>query len=329
MKRLLCTKRLSIFLCLGLALFWVKSAYPQQEDVAKYPSRPITLIIPLLAGAPGDIAARLISKDAERILGQPIVPANKPGGATSIGVAAIAKAKPDGYTIGYGAHSGVFIGPLLEKLPYHPLKDLKPIIQFGNSLFSVSVRTDSPFKSFKDLTSYARQNPKKLTYASTGTTSMQYFVVNQVFKKEKLEVTHIPFKGSPEGHVSLLGGHIDFIVDTIVYPLVEAGKERTLLILNDQRAEEFPNIPILKDLGYDIPTPMILNIMGPTGIPDGIIKKLEDAFTKAMKEPGFIKGMKENLRFPIFYRNSRDLSEYVTRGFETYEKILKEMGLVK
>lgn len=329
MKQLLFNKKICIFLCLGLALLFVKSGYPQEEDVAKYPSRPITLIIPLLAGAPGDIASRFIAKEAEKFLGQPIVPTNKPGGATSIGVTAIAKAKPDGYTIGYAAHSGVFIGPLLEKLPYHPVKDLKPIMQFGSLYFSVSVKTESPFKSFKDLVSYARQNPKKLTYASTGTTSMQYFIVNQIFKNEKLEMIHIPFKGSPEGHASLLGGHIDFIVDTIVYPLVEAGQERILLILNDQHAEEFPNIPTLRNLGYDIPTPMILSIMGPRGIPDGIVKKVEDAFTKAMKEPGFIKGMKENLRFPIVYRNSKDLSEYTIHSFETYEKILKEMGLIK
>lgn len=319
---------LSIPLCLLLTLLFVTAGYSQEEDVAKYPSRPITLIIPLGAGAPGDLAARLIAKEAEKFLGQPIVPTNKPGGGTSIGISAIAKAKPDGYTIGYATHSGVFIGPLLDKLPYHGKKDLKPIMEYGILYFCVSVRAGSPFKSFQDIINYARQNPKKLTYATTGPTTMQYFIANQIFKKEKVEVTHIPFKTSPEGQTQLLGGHIDFIIDAIVYPMVEAGMVRMLLMLNDQPAEEFPNIPTLKSLGYDIPTPMILSIAGPTGIPDGILKKIEDAFTKGMKEPGFIKGM-ENLRIPVLYRNSKDLGNYWTQSYDTYEKILKEMGLIK
>ena len=312
-----------------LILLFVGSGYSQQEEIAKYPSRPINLIIPLQAGASGDVATRFIAKEAEKFLGQSIVPVNKPGGGTAIGISAIAKAKPDGYTIGYATHSGVFIAPLLEKLPYDPLKDLKPIMQFGGLYFTVNVKADSPFKSFQDVIAYARQNPKKLTYASTGPTTMQFFAINQIFKREKVEITHIPFKGSPEGHASLLGRHIDFILDSLVYPLVDSGEERILLILNDQRAEEFPQIPSLVDLGYDIPTPFILSIAGPAGIPDAITQKIEDAFTKALKEPAFIKGMREMLRFPIVYRNSKDLSAYYAHSFKTYERIVKEMGLSK
>ena len=105
--------------------------YSQEEEVTKYPSRPISYIQPFTAGVPGDLAIRLISKEAEKILGQPIVVINKPGAAGTIGVAAIAASKPDGYTIGNAPHSPMIVVPHLEKVPYHPLKDIKMIMQFG------------------------------------------------------------------------------------------------------------------------------------------------------------------------------------------------------
>jgi len=326
--RLLKTK-IALLLCLALPFLFVEFCYSQEEDISKFPHRPITFIVPLGAGATGDVASRLLAKAAEKYFEQPIVPLNKAGGGTAIGISAIASAKPDGYTIGYATHSGFFVGPILEKLPYHPLKDLTPIMQFGVLLFGVSVKANSPFKSFQDILTYARQNPKKLTYGTNGPISMQFFIMNQVFKKENVEITHIPFKGSPEEHTALLGGNVHFVVDTIVDSLVEAKEERILLTLNEERSEAYPQIPTLKDLGFNIPTPMILNVVGPKGIPAPIVKKLEDTFTKAMKDPTFIKGMNENLRYPIVHRSSKELGDYMTRSFEAYEKILKEMGLAK
>src|SRR3990172_50292 len=139
-----------------------------QEDVAKFPSRPITFMIPIPPGGTSDASIRLIAKEAEKFLGQPIVCVNKPGGSFSIAIAAIASSNPDGYTIGYAGHPGLFVTPLMGKVPYHPVKDLKQIMQFGYLNIAVTVKGDSPFKKFEDIIAYARQNPKKLTYGSAG-----------------------------------------------------------------------------------------------------------------------------------------------------------------
>ncbi len=329
MKKNFLNVTVSVFLCLVLFLLFTPLGYSEESEVAKFPSHPITFIVPLPPGGPTDLAIRLMSKEAEKHLGQPIVISNKPGGTLTIGIAAIAAAKPDGYTIGYCGHSGMFVVPLIEKVPYHSIKNLEPIMQFGGYNFGIIVKADSPFKTFKDMIDYARQNPKKLTYGTSGANSMQNIIMEQIARKEKVQITHIPFKGTPEVQIALLGGHILFGAGDFNASLVEAGQVRPLLLLRDEQSAEYPKTPILKDLGYDIPSPMTINVFGPKGIPEGIIKKIEDAYTKALKEPAFTKGMKEDLLLPIVHRNRKQLAEYTNYNYEIYVKFLKEMGLTK
>ena len=316
--------RLMITLSLAFVFPFAELGYPQVETV-KYPIHPITFIVPLPAGSTADLENRLVAKEAEKFLGQSIIIVNKPGGGTTIGVAAIAVSKPDGYTIGFTTPTAMLVAPFVEKLPYHPLKDLQQIMQHSEANFGIIVKADSPFKSFKELLAFARQNPKKLTYGTTGAYSIANLTMTLVAKKEGIQVTHIPFRGGPETQAALLGGHINFGVSDFNYPLIEAGQIRLLALLGEKRRPEYPDTPILKDLGYDspdVPPPSIYhNVAGPKGMDDNIVKKLEEAFTKATKEPAFIKGLQE-IRLPIVYRNSQALSEYMAQAFEFYEKLL-------
>lgn len=299
-----------------------------QEDVAKFPSKPVTFIVPLPPGGPTDLSCRLIVKEAEKYLKQPIVVLNKPGAALTIGVAAIGASKPDGYTIGYCGGPPIFLVPQLEKIPYDPLKDFRVVMQFGGFNFGIYVREDSPFKNFKDLIAYARQNPKKATYGTSGTNSPANLTTELVARKEKVQITHIPFKGTPEVQTALLGGHVLFGAGDFNYSFVEAKQIRLLMLLKDEHSSEYPDVPILKDLGYEFPFPIILAIVCPRATPDAIVAKLDDAFAKAMKEPAFIAGMKE-LRLPVIYRSGKDLEDYIPRNYAFYQKLLKELGAIK
>jgi tripartite-type tricarboxylate transporter receptor subunit TctC len=320
--------KLTSFLCLVFILSFVQAGRPEEADTAKYPSRPVTLIVAFSPGGTVDLGFRLLAKEAEKHLKQPIVVLNKAGGGGSIGVAAVASAKPDGYTIGQTPGQTVFVMPFLEKLPFNPAKDLTYIMQFAEATFAVIVKSDSPFKRFSDLIAYARQNPKKLTYGTNAPAGIANLITEQIAKKEKVQLIHIPFKGSPEAQVALLGGHIAFTVGEFNYSLVESGEIRVLALFAEKPRADYPQIPTLKELGYDIPCPVFHTICGPKGMPDGIVKKLEDAFTKATKEPAFIKGVQE-LRIPIVYRNSKELTEYVSRNYEVFGKLITEMGLAK
>jgi len=317
-----------LYFCFILTFLLTSSGY-SQEETAKYPSRPITFIDPMLPGNSGDLAIRLLGKEAEKYLGQPIVVVNKPGGGGTIGAAAIANAKPDGYTIGQSSvAASLFVIPYFEKVPYHPTKDLRQIMQYSAPNFGVIVKADSPFKSFMDLIAYARQNPKKLTYGTNGPNSLSNLLMEQIAKKEGVQFTHIPFKSSPDFQTALLGGHVLFTAGDFSHSLIESGQTKLVLLLAEQPRVEYPQIPIPKDIGYEIPFPGMISVTAPKGIPDEIAKKLEEAFTKGMKEQAFLKGMKD-LRLPIVYRNSKELSDYVAHNYEFFGKLLKDSGLTK
>jgi tripartite-type tricarboxylate transporter receptor subunit TctC len=312
------------FLFLMLIVNLPTLGHSQEADIANYPARPINFFISMPPGNSSDLAARLIAKGAERYLKQPIVPVNKPGGSLTVGVAAVATGKPDGYSIGISIHSPLFVVPHLEKIPYHPIKDLRQIMQFADFNFGVIVKSDSPFKEFKDIVAYGRQNPKKLTYGA-ATHAMAHLIMEQIAKKEKVQFTQIPYRATGEQEMALLGGHIMVGVGDFSYSLIEAGQSRLMLLFREERSDEYPQAPILKDLGYEIPCATFMGVHCPRGTPDPIIKRLEEAFTLAMKDPAFIRGMKE-LHVPIFYRSGKELEEYVVHNYEAFGKSIKEVG---
>ena len=150
----------------------------------------------------------------------------------------------------------------------------------------------------------------------------------EIAKKEGVQFAHMAFRSGPESQTALLGGHIVTAVGDFPPALLEAGKIRVLLLISDDQPAAYPTIPILKALGYDMSFPTMINVVGPKGMPEGIVRKLEDAFTKAMKEPGFIKGMKD-LNLPVVYRDGKELTEYVAKNYEAYGKYLRDMGVLK
>ncbi len=328
MKACLWKPSARLLLCVSLILLVSEMGYAQDAETAKYPSRAISLIVPMPPGGGTDLACRVIAKEVEKFLGQPVMVINKPGGSQTIAAAAVVTARPDGYTLGYTSHLGLFMAPVMEKVPYHPVKDLRQLVQFGCTNIAVTVKGDSPFKRFEDVIAYARANPKKLTYGSAGTGTLGHLVFDQIGKKEKVQFTHIPFKGSPETQTALLGGHILVGTGDFNYSLIEAGQIRLLFLIVENRSMDYPETPILKELGYDIPCATPMTIACPKSLTNEIARKLEDAFTRAMKEPTFVKGMRD-LRYTIVYRSGKDLEDYVSSRYDSYAKVLKEMGLAK
>lgn len=295
--------------------------YSQGVEGTSYPTRPINFIIPLPPGEASEISIRLLLSSAEKHLGQSIVPINRPGAGLTIGISEIARAKPDGYTIGFSAFGPMLVTPLLQKVAYDPVADFVQIMQFSLSNPGLVVRADSPYKSVKDLINQARRGPKKLTFGAIAV-GLNPTIMQKIAKKEGVEFNHMPYAGVVQAEMALLGGHIDMASGDFSSSLLDAGKTRLLAIYREERADEYPQVPILKELGYDIPCRLYFGAQAPKGVPDAMIKRLEEAFTKAIKEPGFIKGMKE-LRYPIVYRNSKELNEFVARGFQTYKEFFK------
>lgn len=311
-----------------LAFLSVLFFIPSSARAAEYPERPITLIVGMPAGDSADVSTRLIAKTAEAILKQPIVVMNRPGGGGTVGTAAIASAKPDGYTLGTLLTSPMVSIPYFMKLTYHPQKDIQPVMQFGVLNFAVSVRADSPFKTFKDLIAYAREHPGVLTYGTVGPTSTQYILLQQIAKQEKADLVHVPFKGGSEAFTAALGGHITASAGFFSPGQVRAKKARLLALFGEQRVDAFPDVPTLRELGYDIKIPYFIGIGAPKGVPASTLKMLENAFTMGMKDPVFLQGMK-SIEMPVKYRNAANFSQFLSESYEAVGQYVHELGLIK
>ena len=317
-------KRVTIAFSAMLVLLLLASLSLAIAAEEKFPTRPITLINPLPPGGPTDLVIRLLAEKAGKALGQPVVPVNKPGGNFVIGISELQQAKPDGYTVGYLPSSGAFVLPHLEKVPYDTLKDFKPIIQYGAMNFGMVVQADSPYKTWKDIADAGKKT--KLRYGHSGPRTLQAIVLNLMAKQEGFSFINIPYKGSPESQTALIGGHLDLAAGDFSYSLVEAGKIRPILMLADTRSPMYPTIQCLKDAGYDYPVPVPFILAAPKDTPAAIMKLLEDAFTKAAKDPEYIKGV-DDIKLLTTYRSSAELVQYMSATFEKVGQMLKDSGL--
>lgn len=319
-------RKLLLFCLFGLC--GVNAVPAQEIDPARFPERPINLVVAFSPGGTVDLAFRLMAREMERILGQPVVVLNRPGGGGNLAVAAIASARPDGYTFGQVPTQTIFVMPFIEKLQYNPAIDLTFIAQFAEANFAIVARKDSSYASLKDLIADARRNPDKLTYGTNAATGVANLVIEQIGRRENVRFTNVPFKGSPEAQAALLGEHIAFMAGEFNSSMVENGPFRVLALFSDKSRAEYPKVPALKDLGYDIPAPVFYVIAGPKGMPEAIVRRIDEAVARTVREPRFIKGAQE-LKVSVVYRNHKELAEYVARNYEYFGKLLAEMGLAK
>ena len=236
----------------------------------KYPDKPITLIVPWPAGGSTDQTGRVLSKAAEAYLGQPVVVVNKPGATTTIGMAELARAKPDGYTIGTLSSSSYLLALQGRELPYHPIDAFTYVSYYGDNLIGIAVPADSRWKTLADLIAEARANPGKLNYGTAGLGTTQHRSTEALTLATGAKFTHIPQQGSAGSMTALLGKHIDFITETSVWaPHVAAGRVRLLAVTSPKRASAYPEVPTFVELDV-APIRSVQAIIGPAGIPEPI-----------------------------------------------------------
>jgi tripartite-type tricarboxylate transporter receptor subunit TctC len=318
-------KLLWILTILGVSfsLHFFHGSAPAQE---KYPTKPINFVIGYPAGGTTDVCARPLVMAASKILGQPIVVLNKPGGGSAVAVASLKIEKPDGYTIGI-LPSGAVLSQHMRKVPYDSAKDFTPIMQYAVYLYGLVVRSDSPWKTFKEFIDYAKANPGKVRYSTAGPGTPQHLVMERLALKEKIKWTHIPFQGGGPAVTALLGGHVEASSQTTEWKAhVEAGRLRLLAVYGEKRMADFPNVPTLLELGYDITAASLISIVGPKGVSPQIVETLHGAFKKAMEDPDFIK-VSRQMDQPPLYRGPADLAKHLVKMNEEVGGLIKSLGL--
>jgi tripartite-type tricarboxylate transporter receptor subunit TctC len=294
-----------------------------------YPNRPIQLIIPNVPGSIVDINARIFGEELGKILGVQIIPINKPGAATTLGLDIVAKSKKDGYTLAYTGNSGLVYTRILnpETVPYDPDKDLEPLGLHVIVPLAIAVRASSPWKTFNDLVDYARKNPGKLRVNTIGIGSTPHFVVEVIQSVTGVQLTHVPFKGGESVIAALLGGHVEITCDAInkFTPHVASGKMRVLLLTN--KMSDFPDIPTMTELSYKAELPSIwFGMYGPSALPGEVNKVLVPAIERAVKNPE-LKVRIEKMQFVVHYKSPVELKKFVTEEHQRMLAIAKKVGL--
>jgi tripartite-type tricarboxylate transporter receptor subunit TctC len=297
---------------------------------ADYPDRSINFLIPYGSGGITDITGRALVSAANKHIRQQIVPINRPGGAGAVAAMAVAASKPDGYTLGLCTASQMMMSP---HDPDNPLKNLDGftfIMNFGGNLVGFITRSDAPWKTWSEFIAAARREPGKLKIGLTGAPYNNYagLLLAQVANREKVKFALVPFKSGAEILTATMGGHIDLYgtaIDTPTVSFVKQGKAIPLAMA-DIKFEGFEKIPLLVDhynLSRDI-DPHLAGVYGPKGIPEQIVVFIEDLFTKAAKDPDFLKVLNQSY-VPQKYMNRVEMNAYVQRTFISTGEAIKKV----
>jgi tripartite-type tricarboxylate transporter receptor subunit TctC len=246
---------------------------------AEYPERALTIVAAYPAGGMVDIVARPMAESMKKKFPRGVAVLNRPGGGGSVGMAEVAQAKPDGYTVILAPVSTLVIHPQLNDLPYKTPDDYEPIINTIAFFPLIAVREDAPWKNVQEFINAARASPGKLRVASPGEGTGSHLSLEQLMAATNAKVTHVPFSGWGETSPAILGGHVDAVVAQPgeVKPLVEGKKLRTLVVFQPKRHAAFPDTPTAKELGWDAGLGTWFVLTAPKGTPPAVLKYIHDA----------------------------------------------------
>ncbi|HEX8884941.1 MAG TPA: tripartite tricarboxylate transporter substrate binding protein [Noviherbaspirillum sp.] len=258
----------------------------QAED--KWPSKPITYVVPFPAGGTTDILARLIGQKLGPALGTNVIIDNRPGAGGNIGSELVARAAPDGYTIMGGTISSHSINASLYKLSYDPLKSFAPITLIGTNANVLVVNPASPFKSVKELIAAAKAKPASLSFASAGNGTSQHLSAELFKTMTGIDMVHIPYKGSAPAIQDVIGGQVPLMFDTTVVagPFIQSGKVRPLAVTSAKRVASLPDVPTMAEAGvpgYEVVSWQAM--FAPAGTPSAIVQRLQTEVAAILKQP--------------------------------------------
>jgi tripartite-type tricarboxylate transporter receptor subunit TctC len=294
---------------------------------SSYPDRPIKLIVPWAAGGDTDSIYRVFSPLMQKYLGQPVIVANVKGASGTVGEREAANSKADGYTL-FAAHDSVLSTYLTGLTDIKWDKAFDPICLVSATPSGVTASSKTPYKTFKEMVKYAKANPGKIKIgASLGSTS-QYSMALMA-KAAGIKVTYVPYDGTAPRMNALLGGHIDLADSNLTQgSKVKAGQLRFLAIMTAKRNAEIPDVPTLKELGYDAEYSVNRGIMAPKGTPKAAEKKLEEACGKAAKEPSFAEAVKK-MGTSVHYLNAEQYAAFMQKDAKITKELTKDLGLLK
>ena len=294
-----------------------------------YPDHPIRFILPFSPGGGTDIVGRIIAQKLSEVLGQPVVPENRPGAGSHLGIGQAAQAKPDGYTIVLVAPEFVTGPSLYKKLNYDPIKDFVPISKVAQIDYVMVGGPALPVNDLKAFIAHAKANPGKLNYGSPGVGSGPHIAVELLEGLTSIELVHVPYKGAGPALVGLLGGEVGMTVTAAAasMPHLQAGKIKGLAVLSGARARALPSIPTAREAGVpNWEVDLWWGILAPAGTPNDIVQRINAAWKKAAAMPDTIEKM-HKAGFEPLTSTSAELSKFIGTETVRWAKVIKEANI--
>lgn len=298
-----------------------------------YPARPISLVVPFPPGGVADIVARPVAEALSRELGQPVVIENKPGAGGGIGMGAVAKAKPDGYTL-LMALSSLTVIPeadaILGRSPMFALGDLRPVARYTADPTVLAVRAESPWRTVQDFVDDAKKRPGVIAYGSSGNYGTMHVPMEILAQSAGIQLNHIPFTGAGPAVVALLGGQIDAVSSgpSTVLQHIKAGKLRALAHWGTAKLAALPEVPSLREAGYAADYAQWSGLFVPAGVPDAVAQRLRGAARVAAQDAR-VKEVIGNAGSPVLYLDTPEFEKYVQDDARKMADVVRRMGKIQ
>lgn len=324
-------RALVVWLVATLAtLVWVTGEAVAQEP---YPSRPVQIVVPFPPGGVADVVARAIAPSLERHLKQPIVIVNKSGAAGAVGMQVAATSKPDGYTLLLGLVSISSI-PEVDKLfgrePKYTRDDFVGIARISADPPILVVKADSPWKTVKDLVEDAKKRPGEIIYSSSGPYGASHVPMEMFMQAAGIKLRHLPTTGGGPATTAVLGGHAQMWASppALAFPHIRAGKMRVLTSFGAQRLAALPDVPTLKELGYNVEYYLWAGLFAPKGVPAPALKIIQDVVRRAVQEPELRTAM-EKVQTPIAYLEGDEFKKWWDQDAQMLAEAVRRIGKVQ
>lgn len=293
---------------------------------ADFPTRPITFISPFPAGATADAQIRSLALATGKILGQSMVVDIAAGAAGTLGPSRLLNVRPDGYTLSQG-NNNLYRQPFISKTTYDPAVDFTYIIGISGFNFGLAVRADSGWRTLQDFLAYAKANPGKVSFGTIGIGSQPYNAMAMLAEKNGIQWTDVLYRGTAESVNALRGGHVTAISEGTGWaPFVRSGDFRLLAVYSPRRLAQFPDVPTLRELGYDFAGTSPWGVLGPKGMDPQVVKILHDAFRKAMSDPAFLQTLETVVTEPM-YMSTEEYHAFSMRQIGIEKAIVEKYGL--
>ena len=313
----------------GLALAAVAAAVPFAASAQTYPAKPVTIVVPFAAGGTTDILARVIGQALTKELGQSVVVDNRAGAGGNIGASLAAKAPADGYTLFMGTVGTHAINQsLYKKLPFDPIKDFQPLTRVAMVPNLLVANPGKPYKNVKELIAYAKANPGKVNFGSSGSGSSIHLSGELFNSMAKVDMVHVPYKGSAPAVTDLLGGQIDIMFDNMPSAIqhVRSGKLRPLAVTTAKRSPELPDVPTIAEAGvpgYEATS--WFGMFAPAGTPAPVVARLNTALTKVLADAEVKKKLAEQGAEP-YGEKPEQFAEFIRKETAKWGKVVQDSG---